>query len=156
MPSKRTFVYRQVQWIAARDGIPIVFPPRHPFNPIRALRLAVVLDARIDAVREIFRYVWAEGGDVESDAGFQRLCARVRVNDGAERVADPQVKAQLLANGEAALTAGVFGVPTLAVDGELFWGYDATDMALDYARDPSGFLKRMLRADAVPAGVQRS
>jgi hypothetical protein len=28
-------------------------------------------------------------------------------------------------------------VPTLAVGDELFWGLDATDMALDYLADPA-------------------
>lgn len=156
MPSKRTFTYRQVAWIAARDGVPFAFPPRHPFNPIRALRLAVALEDRgMEAVAAIFRFVWREGNAVDTDEGFARLCERLGVADGEARVADPRVKHALLENGEAALSAGVFGVPTLAIEGELFWGYDATDMAFDYARDPAAFLARMHAADGVPEGVQR-
>ena len=46
------------------------------------------------------------------------------------------VKEQLRAATDAAIARGVFGVPTAALDGHLFWGYDATDMLLDYCRDP--------------------
>ena len=37
IPGKRLFTYRLVQWQAARYGIPLKFPPSHPFNPINAL-----------------------------------------------------------------------------------------------------------------------
>jgi 2-hydroxychromene-2-carboxylate isomerase len=58
---------------------------------------------------------------------------------------------------EEALAAGAFGVPTLAIDGELFWGYDATDMALDYLRDPVGFISgEIRRVDQLPYGATRA
>src|SRR5207249_4672726 len=44
IPVKRAFTYSQVQWLGDRAGIPFRFPPRHPFNPVSVLRLAVALD----------------------------------------------------------------------------------------------------------------
>lgn len=156
MPSKRTFIYRQVQWLAGREGVAMCFPPRHPFNPMKALRLAVALGSTYGTVREIYRHIWAEGDDVDSAEGFARLCARLGVADGESRIADAGVKDELRRNGEEALEAGVFGVPTLKVGDELFWGYDATDMALDYLRDPVRFLSdEMKRVDALPVGASR-
>jgi len=35
---------------------------------------------------------------------------------------DPEVKADLIANTEAAAKRGAFGVPTFFVDDEMFWG----------------------------------
>ena len=156
MPSKRTFIYRQVQWLAGREGVALRFPPRHPFNPIKALRLAVALGSTFEVVRGIYRHIWADGYDVDTDAGFAQLCSRLGIADGEARVSDPAIKEQLRRNGEEAIAAGVFGVPTLAVEGELFWGYDATDMALDYLRDPVRFLSdEMKRLDTLPVGVSR-
>ncbi|MEO7742981.1 MAG: 2-hydroxychromene-2-carboxylate isomerase [Usitatibacter sp.] len=156
MPSKRTFIYRQVQWIAGRDGVRMRFPPRHPFNPIRALRLAVALGATYEVVRTIFQHIWREGFDVDTEPGFKQLCRTLGIADGDARASDPAVKEALKRNGEEAIAAGVFGVPTLAIDGELFWGYDATDMALDYRRDPMRFLsEEMKRVDALPVGASR-
>jgi hypothetical protein len=37
---------------------------------------------------------------------------------------------------EWAITRGVFGVPTLIIGAETFWGLDAMDMALDYLGNP--------------------
>ena len=41
IPSKRLFTYRHAQWRADRAGIPMTFPPAHPFNPLAALRLCI-------------------------------------------------------------------------------------------------------------------
>jgi 2-hydroxychromene-2-carboxylate isomerase len=49
------------------------------------------------------------------------------------------VEDELSANGERAIAIGVFGVPTFAIDGELFWGCDATGMALDCLTDSQRF-----------------
>jgi len=156
MPSKRTFIYRQVQWIAQRDGVKLRFPPRHPFNPIKALRLAISMGSELAAVQAIFRHIWRDGSEVDTAEGFARLCAACDVQDGESRIARPEVKEELRRNGEEAIARGVFGVPTLGVDGELFWGYDALPMALDYLRDPARFLtEEMKRVDRLPVGATR-
>ncbi len=36
-------------------------PPNHPFNPLRALRLAEALGSDLKAVQAIFRSVWVDG-----------------------------------------------------------------------------------------------
>ena len=156
IPAKREFTYRQVQWIADRAGVPFRFPPRHPFNPINVLRLAVAADSDLDTIRAIFRFIWADGGEVDTPAGFEALARRVAIADAAERVADPAVKARLRANGEEAIAARVFGVPSLVVDGMVFWGQDSTQMALDYLLHPEHFATaEMKRVSSVPVGVSR-
>lgn len=154
--SKRRFTYRQVQWLAERNGIALRFPPQHPFNPVRALRLALALDGSLDAIHEIFRFVWREGRDVNLPDEWAELGRRLGVPDVEARCNAPEVKARLRANGEQALAAGVFGVPTLALGGELFWGFDATDMALDYLADAARFSRGEYgRLDGLPVGAAR-
>ena len=54
-------------------------------------------------------------------------------------------------NGEEALEQGVFGVPTLVMDGNLFWGFDTTDMAIEYLSDPKMFVSsEMKRLETLP------
>ena len=38
IPAKRVFTYRHVLWTARSRGVPLRFPPAHPFNPLPALR----------------------------------------------------------------------------------------------------------------------
>jgi 2-hydroxychromene-2-carboxylate isomerase len=157
IPAKRRFTYRQVVWIARRDGIPLCFPPAHPFNPLRALRLALALGCGQDTVGAIFRFIWEEGRLVEDDAQWAELARRLGVADADARIAAPEVKAALRRNGEEAVAAGVFGVPAFVADGEVFWGYDAGAMFLDYLRDPAAFASGELArvADLPTASVRR-
>ena len=57
---------------------------------------------------------------------------------------------------DAAIAAGVFGVPSLVVDGEVFWGNDAFDFALACLEDP-GLLDahEMARLATLPEGARR-
>jgi 2-hydroxychromene-2-carboxylate isomerase len=66
------------------------------------------------------------------------------------------VKAQLRANTDAAVGAGVFGVPTLRVGAELFWGNDASAMADDWLAHHDRFAgAEFQRIANLPLGVER-
>ena len=139
IPAKRRQTYRYCHWLAAKRGIPFKTPPRHPFNPLAVLRLAVVLDGDPGAVGAIFHHIWGAGNDGQDPESLALLAATLGVEDWQARVNDPAVKAQLRANTDEAVDSGVFGVPTFVIDGEIFWGDDVTDMMLDYLADPRPF-----------------
>lgn len=156
IPAKRRALYRFVQWQAERAAIPLKFPPTHPFNPIRALRLVLAADCRADAVRAIFEYLWAQGRSIEDETAWRELCAAVGVHD-VRVLDDPSIKAALRQNGERAIAAQVFGVPTFRVDEELFWGYDSTDLFIDYLDHPERFRTgEHARLGNLPIGAQRA
>ncbi len=156
IPSKRRFTYRQALWIARRDGIPFRAPPEHPFNSLDTLRLAVALDCDGDKVRSIFRFIWAKGHRPDDPDSWNTLVENLNVRDASDRIASPEVKSALRSNTDEAIALGVFGVPTIAVEKELFWGYDMTDMATAYLRDPLAFEDtEMQRMSNLPVGVER-
>ena len=156
IPGKREFTYRHVIWRAEQAGFPLVFPPAHPFNPLKALRLSVAAGNRLEVVDTLFRFIWREGRNIEDPAEFAAVAERLGMPDAAERIADAAVKDELRRSTEAAIKAGVYGIPTLVAGGELFWGDDATDLALAVAADPS-VLERgeLARATRIPVGIQR-
>ncbi|MEX2482270.1 MAG: 2-hydroxychromene-2-carboxylate isomerase [Gammaproteobacteria bacterium] len=156
IPAKRVQTYRYCHWLAARLGVPYRTPPAHPFNPLGALRLAIALGAGREIVGNIFDYIWGEGGDVQTSAGLHALATRLNVDDVDALIGDDQVKATLRHNTEDALARGVYGVPTFAVAGELFWGLDTTDLLLDYLADPSLFDDpEMQRITNLPSAATR-
>jgi 2-hydroxychromene-2-carboxylate isomerase len=156
IPHKRLFTYRFVQWMAGRLGIPLRSPPAHPFNPIKALRLSVALGNDPQAVRTIFRHIWREGQTLDDPADWRSLCSQLGIDDAERRIATPEVKTALKSNGDRAIGAGVFGVPTFIIDGELFWGVDATDMVIDYLRNPSMLSEgEFARVATLPIGASR-
>ena len=62
----------------------------------------------------------------------------------------------LVGNTDAALAAGVFGVPTLACGGRLFWGQDALPMLRAYLEGDAWFDGPDWDAAArLPVGVSR-
>ena len=132
IPAKRLFTYRYVVWQAWRLGIPLKFPAAHPFNPLPLLRLAIVADCAPEAVRRIFRFIWRDGRLGDLPIEWAELMAELGLPGADARIADQEVKDTLRRNTDEAIARGVFGVPTLAIGEELFWGVDATGMASDY------------------------
>ena len=127
--AKRDWTYRQVLWLAQRHGVPLQMPAAHPFNPLALLRLALAAGAGGTANRfvceSVFHHVW-RGGAHANDP--DRLAALQAALNPTRDLAGDAVKAELKANTAQAIELGLFGVPTLAVDDKLFWGFDALPM----------------------------
>jgi 2-hydroxychromene-2-carboxylate isomerase len=156
IPSKKLHTFRQVVWLADRHKIPLKLPPAHPFNPLPLLRLSIALGNDPDVVQALFRYVWVEGHLPTDARAWAKLCASLGVDEPDEEIARPDVKDALRRNTEEAIALGAFGVPTLAVDDRLFWGFDMTDAAVAYLRgDPVFSSPQMRRAAELPDGVHR-
>ena len=77
--------------------------------------------------------MWTTGADAADARVLEELATSLGI--AREQLAEPRVKESLRANTDAAIAHGVFGVPTLVVDGEVFWGADATDFARAYIAD---------------------
>lgn len=155
---KRDWTYRQVLWLAHVHGVPLQMPAGHPFNPLGLLRLAVAcgrdgLPNRY-VTEQLFHHVWRTGADA---ADPQRLQALAQHLAPARDPADDAVKARLKQLTESALTRGLFGVPTMEVDGRMFWGFDALPMLRDYLRRDRWFEGPAWEtAAAIPVGVRRA
>ena len=155
IPQKRRHTYRIVLWQAREAGIPLHFPPAHPFNPLPALRLCLAAPDRIAAIDAIFAHLWERGAQGDSIEALADVAKSLGIDDPGVAIAREEVKRELLANGEEAMALGVFGVPTLKVRDELFWGNDATELALAYANDAATLDAEMRRVDAIPEAIQR-
>lgn len=156
LPTKRVWTYRYCTWFGRRHGIPFKMPPSHPFNPLKPLRLAIALGATRAAVGAIFDFIWAEGRDPSAPEEWPALGKRLGVADPEAAISAPAVKDALRANTEAAIAAGVFGVPSLVVGGGVFWGMDGTDFALDFLADPALLADpEFRRVAALPAAAER-
>lgn len=156
IPGKRDFTYRFVRWQAEQQGLPLRFPPAHPFNPLSALRLCIAAGTGWDAIERIFAHIWEHGRAADSVDALRGVAATFGIDDIDAALAADGVKQRLRANTEQALGHGVFGVPTLRMGEQLFWGNDATAMALDYLDDPRRFDgDEYRRIAALPQAVQR-
>ena len=153
IPGKRRYIYRYCHWYARRLGVPFRFPAGHPFNPLAFLRLILAADCSRKSVNRVFSYLWS-GADPGDAAGFRKLAEELNVSPDAIERAD--VKERLRRNTEEAVAAGVFGVPTLALEGELFWGADSVEFFSDWYANPVVLANdEMRRLDALPVAAAR-
>jgi len=114
---------------AALLGIPLHRPAFHPFNPLLALRVSSLplgpqdRDAIITA---LFEAVWVRGLHVSEPDVVAKIADELGL-EGKILVAQartPEIKGLLRRQTEEAISRWVFGVPTMEVNGEIFWGYD--------------------------------
>ena len=156
IPGRREFTYRFVQWQAEHAGTALHFPPAHPFNPLTALRLCIAAGASWDSVEAIFNHLWREGHAGTNAAELAEVGRALRITDVENAANSEKVKMQLRANTDAALATGVFGVPTLRVGDELFWGNDASPLIDDWLAHPDRFTDaEYARIANLPTGIQR-
>jgi 2-hydroxychromene-2-carboxylate isomerase len=110
-------------------GIPLHRPAFHPFNPLLSLRVSSLplgAEDRNAVVTALFEAVWVHGLHVSEPEVVERIADELGL-DGKILVAQartPEIKGLLRRQTEEAIARGVFGVPSMEVNDEIFWGYD--------------------------------
>jgi len=113
-----------------RHGITDFRPnPHFPVNTLQIMRGAIVAGREgffERYVDEVFRHMWSQPKKLDDPAVIRSALeesglAAQRVLQG---IADPEVKARLLANTEQAVARGVFGSPSFFVGDEHYFGKD--------------------------------
>ena len=154
---KRQFTFEFAIWQAARLGIPFKMPPMHPFNPLALLRLATAADSRPEVVQAMFRFVWQDGRLPDTPLEWLELTSLLGLPNADAQISASRVKDDLRSATDRAIARGVFGVPTIIIDDRLFWGFDATDMVLDYLQGAPVFESApFARVRDVPVGAERT
>ena len=146
---KRAWTFRHVHWLAQQHGIPMQSPSQHPFNPLPLLRLALAAGPNRRVVETVLAHVWQGGGDANDPvrlATLREQLAPLRDPDGDD------VKAELRALTEQAVSEGLFGVPTLSLQGRHFWGLDALPMLRDAMQGGAWFVGPRWADAAAPRG----
>jgi 2-hydroxychromene-2-carboxylate isomerase len=141
-PAERRYRWRDVQRLAAAEGLPLRLPSTYPRNGLLAARTALVaIDEGWggDFTRGVYHANFADDRDI-ADA---QVIAAVIMALGREpgpvlaRATAPDNKASLVARGEEAIARGIFGAPTFLVGEELFWGNDRLEQAIAWATAPA-------------------
>ena len=130
IPAKRRYIFRDVMRRASDYGLTLQGPPEHPFNPLKALRIATAIDA--DTQRRAFAVnamnaAWSSGRDLNDDSVLDDIAQEVGLESGWWRKAidDPDVKQKLITTTQQAIDGDIFGVPTFRTGNDFFWGDDS-------------------------------
>jgi 2-hydroxychromene-2-carboxylate isomerase len=125
----------EIEERAKRYGLPpITWPMGLPDNQLGLQRAATVAKRHERAAGfalEAFRATYVRGIDPSSDEGLREVAAAVDLDGDAliAGIAEQDVKDELRRTTERAHEQGVPGVPTVVVDGEVFWGDDRLEEA---------------------------
>lgn len=162
IPAKRAYVFKDTLRRALTLGVPIGVPPSHPFNPLIALRAVCVAPraSKLALVDGLFAATWGDAPLKGIDRA--EVVAQVASEAGLDgealvaRAASQEAKDALRAATEEAIAAGVFGVPTVRVGEELFWGLDSFDLLEQHLEGKDPLTPELVaRALALRATAQR-
>ena len=142
VPAKRRYLVPDIVRSARFYEIPLLPPKPERPDPVPALCVALGLEADPDAHRlfrfQAFNAVWCEQRDISDSAVLADCLQRAGVDPAIAR-GSAKLRRLLEERTIAAYARGVFGVPTLVLDGELFFGADRLDMlAWSLARNSGG------------------
>jgi 2-hydroxychromene-2-carboxylate isomerase len=129
IPAKMQWMVRDILWKAKQLNVPLNPPASHPFNPLLALRvtsLAHPREKQAALVSAIFEAVWVRKIDVSEPVALSQAleAAGFEGHSLIEQATSSEIKELLRENTNAALHKGVFGVPSMLLHGNLFWGFD--------------------------------
>lgn len=139
VPVKGEYMWRDLERVCDAEGLPLRHPSQFPRNSLLAARVALVglEDGWTPAFsRAVYQANFVDDLDIGSAEVLAPLIAEVGA--GPEHVlaaaqSDP-IKALLKDHVRMARERGLFGAPSfLTADGELFWGNDRLEQALDWA-----------------------
>lgn len=143
IPPKALYAFRACLRHASQHGIPFRSPKYHPFNPLTALRATIATETAVDRLRAmnaLYELGWARSGDPGDPVEIRDALTAAGLDGRAllERAGSPDIKLELKRETEQAIARGVFGIPTMIVDDELFWGLDQIQYLELYleGRDP--------------------
>ena len=129
-PAKLAYENLEMRRFIARHGlVKFRINPHFPVNTLTIMRGAIVaddegnLDDYVDAVN---RAMWEDGLKMDDPEVIADFLSANGFDGPAllARTQEPGIKAKLVANTEAAVARGVFGIPTFFVSGEMFFGKD--------------------------------
>lgn len=138
-PAKGRYMQRDIARIAESRGLSFKMPETFPANGLKAARLAIAAKAEGGTAaftRAVYAAAFGRGLDVFDDAVLTDCLVSAGLDPDAmrERAADVETKTALRDNTDEAIARGIFGAPSFTTeDGELFWGDDRLDQALEWA-----------------------
>jgi 2-hydroxychromene-2-carboxylate isomerase len=140
-PPKGRYMWRDLERLAAKEGLPFRHPSRFPRNGLLAARVALV-GAQEGWVAPFARAVMTANFAEDREIADETVIAGILGDMGLAaagviaRAQEDANKRALRVQTEHAAELGLFGAPSFRVGDELFWGNDRLDDALAWACRP--------------------
>ena len=130
-PLKGPYLRHDAVRLAEYYGIPFRYHGLSGVNSLAALRAFVSLNERDPSLakslmQKVFERLWVRGLDITKTSAITEEAKALGVEEAAltRDIESDRAKALLKQQVDAAIKAGVFGVPYFVVDSEPIWGVD--------------------------------
>jgi 2-hydroxychromene-2-carboxylate isomerase len=138
-PAKGRYMVRELERLAAAEGLPFKMPNGFPQNSLQAARLAIVGAHEgwvVPFTKAVYLAEFRDGADISDRAVLEGILRGLKLDPSQlfARIATAEVKDRLKEQTALAQESGVFGAPSFIVGDELFWGNDRLEEALKWAR----------------------
>lgn len=131
IPAKGRYMFLDLDRYAKRYGVPFKLNPHFPINTLLLMRAVTGIQLRqperfIAFIDCLFRAIWVDGRNLNDPATVASVLSEQGFdpNEVLALTADEVVKNALKDTTEQAVKRGVFGAPSMFVDGQLFFGQD--------------------------------
>lgn len=135
--AKGNYMWRDVERLSVKYGIPFERPSQFPRNSVLASRIALM--AGPEGWGEefsvlVFHYNFAQDKDISDREVLASLLRSMGKEPAAvfERAVSGENKGRLRTQTEEAISRGLFGAPSFVTGNEVFWGNDRLEDALDW------------------------
>ena len=138
-PVKGSYMWRDLERICRLEGLTFRRPSRFPRNGLLAARVACLGAGEPwcpEFVRGIYRANFAEDREISEPGVVGAVLESVRIapDEVLAKAQTNENKQRLREQTDRAIEMGLFGAPSFVVDGELFWGNDRLEQAIEWAK----------------------
>ncbi len=138
-PAKGRYMWRDMERLCAKQGLPLRHPSRFPRSGLLAARVAVCATGEPwlpSFVRAVYRANFAEDRNITERGVVAELLEDLGLPADAwlSHAESPLAKEGLRVQTDEARRRGVFGAPSFCVGDELFWGGDRLEDAFEWAQ----------------------
>ena len=138
-PAKGRYMWRDMERQCERLGLPLTPPDTFPQNSLLAARIAEAGRTAPwigDYTRAVYMAEFGEGEDISDEALLAGILmeADAPAKEILGQAKSEPIKSDLRNSVSEAMTRGIFGAPSFVLQsGELFWGDDRLEDALEMA-----------------------
>lgn len=126
-----------MRW-ARKYDLPFRVPKAFPIKTSRALRGAIAMrdwNKEVEFMQEIFAAYWEQGdGNIGEYSRLREIASNLGVDpdEFETRSESAQTRATLIESTNNTLEQGVFGVPSILIEDELYWGKDRMEFVEEH------------------------
>ncbi len=135
--AKGEYMWRDITRLSEKYGIPFVRPSQFPRNGLLAARVSVAFEDESwvpEFIKSVFIANFSDDKDISNEEVLSSILNALGL-DAVQIIAEAKTqenKDKLREQTQLAADKSIFGAPTFVIGGEIFWGNDRLEDAIEW------------------------